>query len=60
MLLLTLSYLTPCLDFDDTMSEAFGVYHDDEVYFEEPDLIGGIEGVDYLITYGVKDEDNEA
>ena len=46
MLLLTLSYLIPCLDFDDTMSEAFLVYHDNKVYFEEPDLSGGIEGVD--------------
>ena len=42
------------------MSEALGVYHDDEVYFEEPDLSGGIEGVDYLIAYGAEDEDTEA
>jgi hypothetical protein len=24
----------------------------EEVYYEEPDLMGGIEGVDYTIAYG--------
>jgi hypothetical protein len=24
----------------------------EEVYYEEPDLSGGVEGVDYTITYG--------
>ena len=28
-----------------------------EVYYEEPDLSGGIEGVDYGIVYGVDEED---
>jgi hypothetical protein len=28
-----------------------------EIYYEEPDLSGGIEGVDYGIVYGVDEED---
>jgi hypothetical protein len=31
----------------------------DEVYYEEPDLSGGIEGIDYIIEYGVNSEDND-
>ena len=32
--------------------------HDiEEVYYEEPDLSGGIEGIDYGIVYGVDEED---
>jgi hypothetical protein len=30
---------------------------DDEVYYEDPDLSGGIEGIDYIIEYGVNSED---
>jgi hypothetical protein len=30
---------------------------DDEVYYEEPDLSGGIEGIDYIIEYGVNGDD---
>jgi hypothetical protein len=30
---------------------------DDEVYYEEPDLSGGIEGIDYIIEYAVNSED---
>jgi hypothetical protein len=29
---------------------------DDEVYYEEPDLSGGIEGIDYIIEYGMNIE----
>jgi hypothetical protein len=25
----------------------------EEVYYEEPDLSGGVEGIDYTITYGI-------
>jgi hypothetical protein len=32
---------------------------DDEVYYEEPDLSGGIEGIDYIIEYGVNSEDSD-
>jgi hypothetical protein len=32
---------------------------DKEVYYEELDLSGGIEGIDYKIEYGVNCEDDE-
>jgi hypothetical protein len=32
---------------------------DDEVYYEEPDLSGGIEGIGYIIEYGVNSEDSD-
>jgi hypothetical protein len=28
-------------------------------YYEEPDLSGGIEGIDYIIEYGVNSEDSD-
>jgi hypothetical protein len=28
-------------------------------YYEEPDLSGGIEGIDYIIEYRVNSEDEE-
>jgi hypothetical protein len=28
----------------------------EEVYYEEPDLFGGVEGVDYTIAYGIGEE----
>ena len=58
-MLLTLSFLTPCLDFEEAIKESYGAYHEDEVYYEEPDLSGGVEGVDYLIAYGGDDEETE-
>ena len=30
-----------------------------EVVYEEPDLSGGVEGVDYGIVYGLGDEEDE-
>ena len=32
---------------------------DDEIYYEEPDLSGGVEAVDYVIVYGLGDEEVE-
>jgi hypothetical protein len=32
---------------------------DEEVYYKEPDLSGGIEGIDYIIEYGVNSEDDD-
>jgi hypothetical protein len=29
----------------------------EEQYYEEPDLFGGVEGVDYSIVYGTSDEE---
>ena len=57
--MLTPSHLTPCLDFEEAIKESYGAYHEDEVYYEEPDLAGGVEGVDYLIAYGGDDEETE-
>ena len=30
-----------------------------EIVYEEPDLSGGVEGVDYGIVYGVGDDEDE-
>jgi hypothetical protein len=32
---------------------------DDEVYYEESGLSGGIEGIDYIIEYGMNSEDSD-
>jgi hypothetical protein len=32
----------------------------DDIYYEEPNLSGGVEGVDYIIRYGAaEDEESE-
>ena len=57
------SLLTPCLDYEEFPDECYGAYHADEVYYEEPDLSGGVEGVNYMLTYGadnVGEEELEA
>jgi hypothetical protein len=51
--LLTLFPLNPCLDLEGQNEETEGAPEDyEEVYYEEPDLSGGIEGMDYTIAYG--------
>jgi hypothetical protein len=47
------------LDFDLYNAEKLEAnqQEDEEVYYEEPDLSGGIEGMDYIIEYGVNSED---
>ena len=47
--------MIPCLDSEEAIEENYGAYHADEVYFEAPDLSGGVEGVDYIIAYGADD-----
>jgi hypothetical protein len=32
---------------------------DNEVYYKEPDLSGGIEVINYIIEYGVNSEDSD-
>jgi hypothetical protein len=32
----------------------------EDQFYEEPDLFGGIEGVDYGIVYGTSDEEPDA
>ena len=58
-MLLIRSLLIPCLDSEEIAEDDFGAYHADEVYFEAPDLSGGIEGVDYIIAYGADDIEEE-
>jgi hypothetical protein len=53
--------LNPLLDFELYNSEELKTneQEDEEVYYEEPDLLGGIERIDYIIEYGVNCEDDE-
>ena len=32
----------------------------EDVFYEEPDLSGGVEGVDYVIRYGAGNEEEES
>ena len=45
----------PCLDCENSDNEnlEFGEY-DGEIFYKEPDLSGGIEGIDYGIIYGTQ------
>jgi hypothetical protein len=53
-LLLTPFPLNPCLDSEGQNEESEEVSEDiEEVYYEEPDLTGGVEGMDYTIAYGI-------
>ena len=56
--MLTLFLVDPCLDYEEIPENSYGVYHTDEVYYEEPDLSGGVEGVDYMLVYG--DDNNNS
>jgi hypothetical protein len=49
------------LDFElyNTKETKANKQEEDEVYYEEPDLLGGIEGIDYIIEYGVNSQDND-
>jgi hypothetical protein len=51
--------LKPFLDFElyNTKETEANQQEDGEVYYEEPDLSGGIEGIHYIIEYGVNSED---
>jgi hypothetical protein len=51
----------PFLDFElyNTEETKANQQEDDEVYYEEPDLSGGIEDIDYIIECGVNSEDND-
>ena len=56
--LLNLFLVDPCLDYEEISEDSYGVYHIDEVYDEEPDLSGGVEGVDYMLVYGADNDNN--
>jgi hypothetical protein len=50
--LLTPFPLNPCLDLEGQNEETEGASEDyEEIYYEEPDLSDGFEGVDYMIVY---------
>jgi hypothetical protein len=51
----------PFLDFElyNTEETEANQQEDDEVYYEEPDLSGGIEGINYIIEYRVNSEDSD-
>ena len=51
--------MTSCLDYEEFPEDSFGVYYADNVYYEEPDLSGGVEGVDYMLVYGADDFNKE-
>ena len=57
----TQSISNPCLDCENSDDEntEFGEY-DDEIFYEEPDLSEGIEGIDYGIVYGTEGGEAEA
>jgi hypothetical protein len=49
----------PCLESENQFEETEGSPKDyEEVYYEEPDLSGGVKGIDYTISYGL-DEGND-
>jgi hypothetical protein len=50
--------LLDCDDLDDASLNAIGSQED--IFYEEPDLSHGVEGVDYVIRYGAAlDEESE-
>jgi hypothetical protein len=50
--------LLDCEDIDEATLNAIGGQED--IFYEEPDLSRGVEGVDYIICYGVtSDEESE-
>jgi hypothetical protein len=59
--LYSIYHLNFCLDFElyNTEETEANQQEDDKVYYEDPDLSGGIEGIDYIIEYGVNNEDND-
>jgi hypothetical protein len=50
--------LLDCEELDDAALNAIGGLED--IFYEEPDLLRGVEGMDYIICYGVAfDEESE-
>jgi hypothetical protein len=53
-------FLKPLLECESLDFDSYEKAEDDEVYYEEPDLSGGVEGVDYGIVYSAEEDGNEA
>jgi hypothetical protein len=59
-LVLNRTFLDPFLDCEKTEEEYFEeLENGGDIYCEEPDLSGGIEGIDHSIVYGGDDEDTK-
>ena len=61
--LVLIPLIIPCLEYLNHLAETTdGPGGAEDIYYEEPDLSGGIEGVDYLIVYwnGETSEGNQA
>jgi hypothetical protein len=58
-LLLTPLPLNPCLDSEDQEEALYANVNQEDIYYEEPDLSGGVEGKDYKIVYGAEEEDEQ-
>ena len=58
VLKLSSKYFLDCEN-SDNENLKFGEYNE-EVFYEEPDLSGGVEGIDYDIVYGTEDVKAEA
>ena len=61
-MLVTHSFLlNPCLDYEDLEGASLNTSGGQEdIYYMEPDLSGGVEGVDYIIQYGASNEEEES
>ena len=55
----TLELLSTTLGYEEIPEDSYGIYYTDEVYYEEPDLLGGVEGVDYMLVYRANDFNKE-
>ena len=57
----SLSFWTSFLDYEDMGNASLNaIGGQEDVYYEEPDLLGGVEGMDYIIRYGVENEEEES
>jgi hypothetical protein len=53
LLLIYTPYLEPDRNYEEDTNEPEG----EEVYYAKPDPLGGIEGIDYDIVYGIQEEE---
>jgi hypothetical protein len=57
MLVLNCTFFYLFLDYEKTWEKASEEPNNEEVYYEEPNLFGCIEGENYGIVFGAEDED---
>ena len=57
----SLSFWISCLDYEyPGTASLHAMGGQEDVYYEEPDLSGGVEGVDYVIRYGAENKEEES